>query len=243
MAQGKDTPASPVETAPLWDSNPLVLISKRNRNFYFPGSLLLKEPTQEDLAAWTSRESRSIDRDEKVVSILAGVTFLGCWTSCWELLGVPDPSSAPRAEKGKSAAPPHDKCVLVFPDSNAGDAFERPQFRETYSRALIGSEVHKAWKRVFKYLKDRDSEAVKRGELGLWTPVGGYDCPEVQILPLQDVLEARTEEGQKAIRYVLDAVKFHRNSAHLGALHDYAVRHPRAWDIVTAARVRHGKFK
>lgn len=48
----------------------------------------------------------------------------------------------------------------------------------------------------------------------------------------------RTYAGRQAEAATLAAIPWCRDSAHLGALHDYAARSRGSWHIVTACRAR-----
>lgn len=228
-----------------WDPNPMVAVSRRTRNFLFPASVLLREPTEADLVKWYAPKKVAPDKapevtniDEQTLTLQAGITFLGCMTTAWALKDVRSASEAPQDGRGRPVAPPYDKCLLVYPENTTRSTFELPQFRDRATRGILGTEVNKAWMRVLAFLKGRDDELTKKGQLGLWTAVGGYDAPEVMILPLRDILEHKSDLGQQAYGMTLAAIPWHRNATHLGALHDYACHHAQSWPLVDATRKR-----
>jgi len=58
------------------------------------------------------------------------------------------------------------------------------------------------------------------------------------LLPLGDMLTRRNDAGRQAEAATLAAIPWCRESAHLGALHDYAARNAGSWNIATACRAR-----
>lgn len=231
------TPDDPTPT-PAWDPNPLVVVSRRNRNFLFPAAVLLRDPTPEDLLRWYGPKADPAERAEQTVTVLAGITFLGAMTTCWKLKDIRNASEAPQDAKGRPVPPSYDSCLLVNPENSTRNSFDLPQFRDRATRAILGPKVHEAWKRVFAFLKTRDEEQTKQGQLGLWATAGGYDAPEMMLMPLRDALEHRTDLGQQAYGITLAAIPWVRNATHLGALHDHACHHAQAWPLVEAARKR-----
>jgi hypothetical protein len=233
-----------IETATEgWDSDPLVVVSKRIRNFAFPLSVLLGTAKDEDRAAWKAPTSRAADRDEHVLTLFAGVTFLGTATTAWAYRGLADPSKS-RDQKGRPIPPNAGDCVLLYPSSNVpSNIFEQDPFLDPLTRAIKPSEVQKAWVRVLEYWQDVDKDVTQRGRVGLWTPPGGYDSAELVILKMSELLGQTSQKGRLAYAAAQKAIKICRDSGHLGALHDYAVRDPQGSTIFEEARVRSRAFR
>lgn len=223
---------------PAWDPNPLVVVSRRTRNLVFPAAVLQREPTKEDMIKWYGPTSKAEDRDDKIVTVQAGITFLGTLTTAWTLKEITKSSDAPKDDKGRPLAPAPQTTLQVSPENTARNIFALPMFRDKATQALLCGEVSKAWMRVFKHLQARDEDLVLAGQLGLFTTSGGFDAPEIMLLPLRDVLEHKTDLGQQGFGMTLNAIPTHRNATHLGALHDHACHYPQSWQIVEAARRR-----
>lgn len=227
-----DTPAS-FE----WTRDPLVLVSRRIRDLSFPGALLAREPSDVDLRRWADPNNRQNNVGEHKVRVLAGVTFLGALTSAWALRAVSGPGQAPRA------APADDAMVLVGPTSSASGILAGHQFIDRETRAVVPALVHAAWLRVFRWLERVDVEgAQERGDRPLlFGQADGYEAPECFLVHLSEVLRQSTERGRWAYPAVTGSFRWHKDGRHLGALHDYAVREPAAWPLVTEIRARLGK--
>lgn len=220
-----------------WTRDPLVLVSRRIRDIAFPGALLLRDPTEEDLRRWRDPNSRNSGASEHKVRVLAGVTFLGALTSAWALRAVSGPGQAPRG------APADDAMILVQPTSSASGVLGGHQFIDRETRAVVPQRVHEAWLRVFRWLKQEDlRSAEERGDRPLlFCPADGFDVPEVMLVRLSEVLRHTSEDGRMAYPAVTNSLRWHKDGRHLGALHDYAVREPAAWPLVTEIRARLGK--
>jgi hypothetical protein len=234
------------EIVQKWDADPIVVVSRRPRTLIFPQPLLAREASEQELAKWAlgavdkhGDPLRASDRQESTLTINAGITFLGSWTTCWKLLNVEDASKAPRDGRDRPLAPSYDSCVLVYPVTKARTVFDQPAFRDPATRAIIGKQVHSAFKRVFEHLQLRDMElSQSTGELGLFTAPPGYDSPEIMVMPLKDVFSQKGKEGQWAHQHMTQSLKWFKDATHLGALHDYAVRFPGGWNTAMLCRDR-----
>lgn len=231
-------PAAPATAPDGWDPNPIVLVSKRIRIFSFPQDLLLGPVDAEIRKAWRKPESRAGDRGEISVTINAGVTFLGNRTSAWALRKIDDPGRAPRTASGEPVAPPDNDCVILYPDMSARDVLRGQEFRLPETDQLRSGKIHDAMLRVLSYWQEIDAEVVAKGKPGLWKSNHGYDAPELILCRLNELLHQNTPLGQKAYSHVRGSIRTYRETRHLGALHDYAVRAPASWVLVEDCRSR-----
>jgi len=225
-------PANPV----AWDRDPIVVASRRARVLYFPAKLLLAEATEADLARWSDKNSTGMDRGDASVRIEAGITFIGAFTTQWALRNVASFQQAPKS------APPVDACTLLWPAGTADNTIKNAAaFMVPGSRDVNPPAVNAGWLRVFAYLRKQE-ERVLAAEgapsLALFSALDGFDAPEIVIAKLNDILGQRTAEGQHAHPHMANAIAYSKNGRHLGALHDYAVRHPGAWSIVESCRAQ-----
>jgi len=230
-----DPSSPPVATAPEWDKDPIVCVSARERDLSFPASLLTREATPADIAKWTGADLMAA-RNEHTFRLCAGVNFLGTFTTQWRLRDVQSQAQAPKA------APSPDECGIIWPSSRADGVINgAPMFKFPESRALNPAAIHAGWMRVLAYL--RAQEAARAADTGaaplvLFAPDNGHDAPQVILCRLSEVLTQRTTLGQQAHPHMVNAIKWAKDGAHLGALHDYAVRSPSAWNIAEACRIR-----
>ena len=235
-----ESDAPPPAPAFTWTRDPLVLVSRRIRDLAFPGTLLLREPAAEDLKRWRDPNNRNSNVAEHKVRVLAGVTFLGAYTTAWSLRAVDGPGRAPRS------APPSDALSLVQPESRtAGGILSGGQFVDRESRKVDPAKVHAAWLRVFRWMETEDART-DGGEadalrLRLFARDDGHEGPELALVRLSEVLRQSTEAGRAAYASVVNSFRWHKDGRHLGALHDYAVREPAAWPLVMGIRERLGR--
>lgn len=208
----------------------MVLVSKRIRNVQFPRALLDKDATPEQMARWLSRESTASERNEATLNILAGVTFLAAWTSAWAYREAAGVSQVPKG------APREQDMVLVTPPATS--TLSGRDWKDRESGRPNPVVQHAAWRRVVAYLKARGEALREAGDFDMWTADDGAEGPEVMLLPLADMLNRKTDAGRQAEAATLAAIPWCRESAHLGALHDYAARSPGSWNIATACRAR-----
>ena len=207
-----------------------VLVSKRMRNVQFPRVLLDKAATPEQMARWLAPESTAGERNETTLNILAGVTFLATWTSAWAYREAAGPSQVPKG------APREADMTLVTPPATA--TLSGRDWKDRESGRPNPAVQHAAWLRIVGYLRARGEALREAGDFDMWSPDDGAEGPEVMLLPLADMLTRRTDLGRQAEAATLAAIPWCRESAHLGALHDYAARHPVSWNIATACRAR-----
>lgn len=227
--QGDDPPPDPF----AWESDPTVLVSRRSRILMFPQALVERTPSAAEVAAWYAPDAGAHrTRSEQMLSIHAGVTFLGAYTTSWDYLHT-TPGHAP------TGAPRPDKCLLVRPMTKVELTDPRSGNVDPETRRLIPAKVRAILHRIVGYLKDQKLS----GAHDLFTAPDGFDAPELMLLPLSEVIEQRTERGQQAHAMVINTIPhLRRDPQHvatpLGALHDYALRarHNRGAAIVAACR-------
>lgn len=208
----------------------MVLVSKRMRNVQFPRALLDRDATPEQMAKWLAPTSTAAERNEATLNINAGVTFLATWTSAWAYRDAASPSQVPKG------APQEAAMVLVVPPAT-GNLSAR-DWKDRDSGRPNPQVQHAAWRRIVEYLKARGAALREAGDFDMWTADDGAEGPEVMLIPLADMLGRKTDAGRQAEAATLAAIPWCRESAHLGALHDYAARSPGSWNIATACRAR-----
>ena len=234
-------PARDAADAPVsfeWTRDPTVIVSRRPRNVAFPGGLIHREPTPKDVAAWRNVDARNAATEHKLV-LGAGVNFLGALTSSWALRAVNGPGQAPRS------APPDGDIMLVTPETTASALLRGPAFVDRDTRRVVPGRVHAALMRVVEWLRNEEKHLEReRGILPLlFTAEDGFDPegPEVAVMPLSELLCQRSDRGRYAYSAAKAGIKWAKNGAHLGALHDYACREPAAWLLAQDARDRLGR--
>lgn len=229
-----DEPPKPGPFA--WDPDPIVVVSRRNRILHFPGALLSGPVSEDQRARWfappeglaASAPGLLRNQDQRDLELNYGATFLGVCTSAWKYRAADD-RNAPRG------APPDADRVLIEPAGrHARPILTGPAFKDPETGERRPDLITAAWLRVLAFLRDARNEAAA----ALFTAPDGYDAPEIVVLPLSEVLKQTTEVGRLAYPLVLDAAGRSRNLAHLGALHDYAVRERSASAITAACRRR-----
>ena len=208
----------------------MVLVSKRTRNVQFPRALLDKDAAPEQMAKWLAPASTAGERNEATLNILAGVTFLAAWTSAWAYREAGGPNAVPKG------APRETDMVLVTPPATA--TLSGRDWKDRESGRPNPVVQHAAWRRIVAYLKARGEALREAGDFDMWTADDGAEGPEVMLLPLGDMLTRRNDAGRQAEAATLAAIPWCRESAHLGALHDYAARSAGSWNIATACRAR-----
>ncbi len=208
----------------------MVLVSKRTRNVQFPRALLDKDAAPEQMAKWLAPASTAGERNEATLNILAGVTFLAAWTSAWAYREAGGPNAVPKG------APRETDMVLVTPPATA--TLSGRDWKDRESGRPNPVVQHAAWRRIVAYLKARGEALREAGDFDMWSPDDGAEGPEVMLLPLGDMLTRRNDAGRQAEAATLAAIQWCRESAHLGALHDYASRSAGSWNIATACRAR-----
>lgn len=235
-AMAKPDPSS--DTTPNsaeWDRDPIVCVSARERDISFPAALLVRAPTDADVAKWNG-DSLTAARNDQRFRLAAGVNFLGTFTTQWRLRDIPSQNAAPKL------APSPDHCAVIWPSSGAdGTINAAPVFKFPGTMTLNPAAIHAGWMRVLDYLRAQEARhAADTGQapLVLFAPASGHEAPQVIVCRLSEVLTQRTEAGQQAHPHMTNAIKWAKNGAHLGALHDYAVRNPSGWNIAEACRQR-----
>lgn len=244
MAQTDKTPEKPAVYVPAWTANPIVVVSKRMRNLNFPAVLLARDATAEELEAWRKGPTDIAAPRLPVFTLTlnAGVTFLGALTTQWKYLDVNNRQSAPRN-------PPNvDDCALLMPTSNANSQIlnkDDPQFKARDAEGRPNHEltdpnrIAEMWVRVLGYYQAEEEAQLKAGAYvgaPLFRAMRGFDAPELTVGYLADFLASKGEAAREAYPYLAANVRGTRDGAHLGALHDYAVRAERGWDFVVKAR-------
>lgn len=218
-----------------WEADPVVLVSARTRNVAFPQQTILRDFSEEQVRKMAVLPGR--DLIEKTLTIFGGVTFLGNLTTTWSLMTVTSPSHAP------TDAPPPDVCRVVAPMSSlSSDAFKHAVFVDKADPGKpIPALVAAGWRRVLTYLRTQEmvlSEQDVPPSCLLFTRQDGAIAPELLVCRLSEVLSQNTAEGRAGYSYINRNIRHMKNAAHLGALHDYAVRNYSAWSIVEDCRRR-----
>jgi hypothetical protein len=224
-----------------WEPDPMVVVSRRNRSIMFPTALLRGPMSVDDIKRYLEppRDVNAVgNRDEKMLSLHAGVNFIGCRTSTW-LLRSADGRGAP------VGPPPDDKCALLWPYTNGhnivSDSRSGNVDRET--GRLRPDRVREAVLRVVEFSRAHRHPT----DDDLWTAADGFDAPELQLLRISDIFRQRGQEAAHAHASVLAAIPYLRRTpdviAVLGALHDYAVRDRAGAGIVAACRTWWAKKK
>lgn len=236
MAANPDTRAA-APYAPKWDADPMVLCSRHGRMLSFPTLLLLREPTEADKALLAAPLELGKIRDESMMTVLAGVNFLGALTTAWDPLMF----RAASHQAAPKAAPPTDRCILVAPYSRNVNLADRVGFKDRETGVVKPEAVHAAWMRVVTWLQAQEAAQVARdgqANVPMFATEQGYDAPELVLCKLSEVLKQQTEAGEHGYRHALGAIPHARDGSHLGALHDYAVRSPASWTLAQACRTR-----
>jgi len=239
-----DKTEKPAVYVPAWTANPWVVVSKRMRNINFPAELLARDATKDEVEAWRKgpTEVTAPRVPSFVVSICAGVTFLGALTTQWKYLDVQGRQQRPHN-------PPNvDDCMLIIPASNANPQIlnkDNPMFKARDAEGRPDHEVTDCnriadmWRRVFGYFKSEEEHALKSGVYvgaPLFHAMRGFDAPEMTVGLLGDFLTSKGDAEREAFPYMASNIKGTRDGAHLGAFHDYCVRSDRGWDFVGKAR-------
>lgn len=213
-----------------WDPDPVVLVSKRPRRLYFPRLLIDRDPTTDEIKAWTTPPDPlpngatrpgphlpSVRQDQWIVA-QTGVTFLGTFSTSWaDLLTVP--GHAP-------ALPNMQRAILAQPVTQAQAAIiGNPANKDHATGRMRPDKVRTIFERVFRYLREHRHPSTP----DLWTSVDGYDAPEMMLLPLSELFTQSTAAGQHAHAMVFKSIPHLRRVVHetvapLGVLHDYAIR-------------------
>lgn len=198
-----------------WDSDPVVLVSKRPRQFHVPRVIFEREPTAAERAAWKGRESSSTVRADQWVAILPGIQFLGTLSTSWNDIKALQPGQV-------SQVPDMSKAVLVNPASQMQATIRMSSaVREPSTGRIKPAEIRKIFERVLEHVREECQ--------GLWVAGDAFDSPELMMLPLSEVFRQATTAGQQACSMVLAAIPKLRRSINetvtpLGVLHDYAIR-------------------
>lgn len=240
MAANPDTARAekPAPYVPTWDKDPVVLVSRRARIIPFPTVVLLREPTEADRRVIDAPPELGKARDESMMTVLSGVNFLGTLTTAWD----PALHRAPSHQEAPRAAPSTDRCLLLAPASRTVNLATRPGFVDRESGLLRPEAVHAAWTRVLAWLRAQEDAQIAgpeaRANVPLFTPDQGHDAPEFVVCRMSELLTQRTTAGAHAYQHAFGAIPHAKHGAHLGGLHDYAVRTPTGWTLVAACRAR-----
>lgn len=246
MSQSRPEPLAPELSLPVvrWEKDPLVVVSRRKRNIAFPLAVLLRQPTEADVHAWEQppgkdfhEQSTAISaRNDRQLTLEAGVTFLGCYTTAWTLRGIQEQRQYPKA------APEPDTLILVSPASSARDHVlgARSPSWDREAQRIDAFKVSAGWERVLKYLHAAEDRTHARdpSTQRLFTADDGFETPEVAVLRLSELLNMSTDAARAVHPYVMTAIPWAKNPEHLGALHDYAVRSASGWLVAGECRKR-----
>lgn len=239
MAANPDPARAPAQPyARKWTQDPMVLCSRRARIIPFPTVLLLREPSESDRAAIAAPLELGRSRDESHMTVVAGVNFLGAFTTAWDPVMV----RAGSAQQAPKSPPPADHCIIVAPYSRNVNLDKRPGFIDRETGLLRPEAVHEGWLRVVAWLRAQEQAQIDgptgQANVPLFTTEPGFDAPEFVLCPLSEVLSQRTDAGRHAYAHAQAALPHAKDGAHLGALHDYAVRVNTGWTLVAGARAR-----
>lgn len=219
-----------------WDRDPVVLVSRRNRVLVFPGALLSRDPTADEVKRWTTPideahpEARTEPLDLKMLSLQAGVNFLGAYTSSW----------AYRTTDGRAApqgAPQPHLMTLLWPYTNGRESVVGPLSGniDRDVQRVRPDRVRAVLRRVIDYCQAHRAPT----DVDLWTTPDGYDAPELQLMPLSEVFSQKGEGAQAHVT-AFNSIRHLRATrdtiATLGGLHDYAVRSRSGQAIMTECR-------
>lgn len=217
-----------------WDPDPEVVCSRRTRDLSVPAALLMREATKAELERWASPEDMSMVA-RVTVRLNAGANFLGAGVTQWLYRGLTSYSQV----KG---TPGPESVVALWPKSSEDNTISSaPRFKGRDSNAVDPEKVCAAWKRVLAYLEAQEKQSLERdghAPLTLFTPLAGYDAPELVVCRVSELFSLRTVDGQHAQPHVMGSIKWAKDGRHLGALHDYALRHPGGGPIALACQQR-----
>jgi hypothetical protein len=228
-AETTEKPAKPAPT-PTWDHDPLVVVSSA-RVFPFPLELLRKAHDDEALQRWHGPNARAADRNERLITLHAGATFLGATTSAWALRAVTEASRAP------TAPPQAHQLRFIVPDTTSRDVLLGREFVSRESGHVDPLKVQAALQRVLDYLKHQRTFGDH------FVPEPGFDNPRIIVLRISELLSQGGRHGGAAFSLLGRQIPYCKSAEHLGALHDYAARSgPRGWGIVEKCRDRANFF-
>lgn len=217
--------SEPEPTPPFvlkWDPDPEVVCSRRTRDLSVPAALLMREPTEKELAAWADPQDMSMVA-RVTVRLNAGANFLGAGVTQWLYRGLTSYAQV----KG---TPGPEAVVTLWPKSSEDNTIANaPRFKGHESNAVDPSKVRAAWGRVLAYLRRQEEVALERDGVApvtLFSPLAGFDAPELVTCRVSELFRMSTAEGQQAQPHVMNSIKWAKDGRHLGALHDYALRHP-----------------
>lgn len=232
MAAAEKTPP-PVDRF-AWDPDPLVLVSAHNRVLPFPAALLRGDMTDEQVRRHFDPPrdpSLAGAKDEKTLNLIAGVNFLGARTTSWAYLKTA-PQGAP------SGPPDPNATITVWPYCTGHDVITQrggPNW-DRDSGKVRPAGIHATLVRILEFSRKHQ----RPGEFNLWETVDGFDAPELSLLRLSDVFRQTGEAGRHAHATAVNSVAFLRRTpdviAHVGALHDYAIRDRAGSGILAACR-------
>lgn len=232
MAAAEKT-APPVDHF-AWDADPLVLVSRHNRVLPFPAALLRGEMTDEQVRRHFDPPrdiSMAGNRDEKTLALIAGVNFLGARTTSWAYLKT-IPQGAP------TGAPDQNSMVTVWPYCTGHDVVTQRGGANWDRDAgkVRPTGIHATLLRILEFSRKHQ----RPGEPNLWETVDGFDAPELTLIRLSEVFRQKGDNGQHASTTTTTSIAYLRRTtdviAHVGALHDYAIRDRAGGAVLAACR-------
>lgn len=234
-AKSDPSPSAPETPFVLaWDPDPLVVCSRRTRDVSVPAALLMRDPTEKERAAWAAPTAMSMVA-QVTVRLNAGATFLGAGVTQWLYRGLTSHAQV----KG---TPPPESLVALWPKSSEDNTLrDAPRFKGHESNAVDPAKVCVAWQRVLAFLREEEKRVLEQdgvAPLTLFTAKGGYDAPELVVCRVSELFRMQTVDGQHAQPHVMGSIKWAKDGRHLGALHDYALRHPGGSVIAMACQQR-----
>ena len=218
-----------------WDPNPWVVCSRRSRSITVPASLLMRDPSEKERAEWAAPSGMALAATV-TVTVNAGATFLGAGVTQWLFSNITSHTQVPKG------APPEGALSVLWPKSSEDNTIKTaPRFKGRDSQVVDPEKVCAAWRRVLDFLRANEARVLDQSghaPMTLFTPVGGFDAPELVVCRVADLFSMRSEAGQHAQPHVMTSIEWAKDGRHLGALHDYAIRHPGGHVIATACQQR-----
>jgi hypothetical protein len=216
-----------------WDPDPQVLVARRGRILYFPSVLAQRALKDAEVAALRKRQADAALMVDPQFAVRPGVNFLGTWCTSWADLR----TTPGHASKGPNPSAP---LGLLEPYCKARHLIDVPANKDPATGRLLPTKAREAFHRILDHHRTEHKDGVA-GALDPWTARNGFDGPDLAVLRLSEIFSQRTEAGQQAHAAILSAIPHLRRTTldmeHIGALHDYAVRHPGGRAILEACRI------
>jgi hypothetical protein len=231
-AEKTDPTTDPVDPF-AWDPDPQVLVARRGRILYFPSVLAQRALKDTEVAALRKRQADAALMVDPQFAVRPGVNFLGTWYTSWADLR----TTPGHASKGPNPSAP---LGLLEPYCKARHLIDVPANRDPATGRLLPTKARAAFHRIVEHHRAEHKDGVA-GALDPWTARSGFDGPDLAVLRLSEIFSQRTEAGQQAHAAILSAIPHLRRTTldmeHIGALHDYSMRHAGGQAIMAACRM------